>query len=216
MSEFTYGNLIVNYNKPIIKKYCPMGTAICSLNNNWIAFFTNEDGETTSSPFLERISLESPVLYFYNLSDHCWGYQIWDEGRLSSYLHFSYEFDSELLLSIAQERYPEQEYIASFLFENDEGQRIYKEIEKELSDPVIFEKALKKHFNSVKAQDFTLFGFKEEEIELLVELLSVDTYLDCEDERDIVNDFKRLISIEEMSWYRFERIEQDDEDFEFI
>lgn len=34
-------------------------------------------------------------------------------------MHFSYEFEAELLFSVAQKRYPDQKNIASFLFEDD-------------------------------------------------------------------------------------------------
>lgn len=216
MSEFTYGNLILNSNKSVVRNYCPNGTAILPLNEQWTAFFTEGDSETTSSSYIKAFSNDCPVLYFYNLEDHCWGYHIWSAGELSSHLHFSYEFESELLFSVAQERYPEQEYIASFLFDDDEGQKVFKEIQKELSDDSAFEEALKKHFRSVKAEDFKLFGFEEDIVKQLAELLTVDTYFCSEEEHEIVKEFKKLINIKDMSWFRFERIEREDEEFDFI
>jgi len=61
-----------------------------------------------------------------------------------------------------------------------------------------------------------LFGITEDTVEQLRVLLSVDTYLCSADKHAVVEDFKRLLNIEEMSWVRFERIEQGDEGFEFV
>jgi len=146
MSEFTYGSLTSGNDRTLLKKYCPRGSAICRLNERWTAFFTEEDGVISSPNNILELSKEMPVFYFYNLEDHCWGYQIWSQGEKVSSLHFSYEFEAELLFSVAQKRYPDQKNIASFLFEDEEGQSIYEQIESELSDPAFFEKELANHF----------------------------------------------------------------------
>lgn len=85
-----------------------------------------------------------------------------------------------------------------------------------MSIPSNFEKAVKKRFRSVKAEDFQLFGFDTQVTSQLERLLSAETYHMCENEREIIREFKKLLNIEEMNRLRFERIELNDKRFVFL
>lgn len=194
MSEFTYGNIIRAEDKLTLFKYLSTGTPYMHLNQNWVAFFTDGDGEQRSSDIVETISMHCPILYFYNLEDHCWGYEILYQGELMSYLHFSYGLEEELAFDITQERYPDMERIT-----------IYEEIIAELENPEVMEREIRKHFESVDVHDFKLFGVGEETVEGLKQLLRAETYLDGQ--IDAVDRFKEMLNINEMSWIRYERTE---------
>ncbi|MFC0212031.1 hypothetical protein ACFFK0_06115 [Paenibacillus chartarius] len=208
MSEFTYGNLIRFENKTLLLKYLSAGTPYIQLNDEWLAFFTEEDGEQRSSDFVKKLSEHCPILYFYNLEDHFWGFEILHQGDLMSSCHFSYDLESELLFDIARDRFPDKGEIAGFLFNSKEGQDAYEQIQAELRDPVVFEREVRKHFETVCADDFQLFGINEESIDELHQLLSADTYLNRE--FDAIDRFKNVLNLNEMSWIRFERTEDRD------
>lgn len=163
-----------------------------------------------------RIFLDCPILYFYNLEDHCWGYEVWNRGHRQSYLHISYEMESELLFKIAAEQYPEIEHIGAFLYEEDEGQRIAEEIQEQLRDHDRFEKEVSRLFESVQMDDFRLFHVSEEVLVGLKQLLTADVYLLYDNKHMIVEEFKQWLNIEEMSWLRFDRIDPGEQGFEFV
>ncbi len=216
MSEFTYGNIASVQHKNRLQHVFPKGTAVCQLNEEWIAFFTDQDSEMGSSSYMINISNECPVLYFYNLEDHCWGYEIWNRGDRKSFLHIPYEMETELLFKIAGERYPEIDHIVAFLYEEQEGQRIAEEIREQLRDHAFYEAAVSQLFESVHIEDFHLFDVSEEVLEGLDQLLNANTYLLYDNKQVIVEEFKQLLNLEEMSWLRFDRIDPNEHGFEMI
>lgn len=98
MSEFTYGNLIRTADKTKLVEYLPTGTPTLKLSEDWFAFFTSEDGEFIASQQLETLSTHCPILYFTNLEDHGWGFEIYYKGEVVSNLHYEYGEEDEVLL----------------------------------------------------------------------------------------------------------------------
>ncbi|MDQ0888658.1 hypothetical protein QFZ81_003746 [Paenibacillus sp. V4I9] len=213
MSEFTFGNIVRTVNRSIICENLPSGTPIMQLNEEWLAFFTENDGEQRSSDLAEEISKHCPILYFYNLEDHCWGYEILNGGDVLSTFHFSYELESELLFDIASDRYPDIKRITTFLYNTEEGKKVLDEIQSQLQDPSFLEIEVRKHFESVNVDDFKFFELEGEIIDELRKLLIADTYLNGE--YDAIDRFKTLLDIEKMCWIRYDRTE-DREDIEYI
>ncbi|TYP71987.1 hypothetical protein [Paenibacillus methanolicus] len=200
MSEFTYGNIIRTEDKAIIFKHLSSGTPYIELNDRWLAFFTKEDGEQRSSDLVEELSIHCPVLYFYNLEDHFWGFEILNQGEFISSFHFSYELEGELEYDIASERYPDVD-----LFGSVEGEKVFEEVQTELQNPDVLEREIRKHFESVNAEDFQLFGVNEEAIRGLKQLLTAETFLNSQ--WDAVDRFKEFLDLTQMSWIRYDRTE---------
>lgn len=207
MSEFTYGNLIATKNHQFIRYFCPAGTAILPLNDKWTAFFTSDDGEMESSIFIEKMSNHCPILYFFNLEDHGWGYEIWSKGQMISSLDFSYELEIVLMYNMAYEMYPDIDRFSK------EGRAVFEELESKLQDDLFFEKAVRKHFETVNVDAFHLFELDTSAIDGLREILRPETFLNRE--VGAVERFKQLLDIEDMSWIRFDRVENRD-GIEFI
>ncbi|MBB3111814.1 hypothetical protein FHS18_003882 [Paenibacillus phyllosphaerae] len=95
MSEFTYGNIIRTADKAKLIEHLPSGTPLLPLGENWLAFFTTEDGELGASEELEALSAHCPVLYFFHLEDHGWGFEIHHQGEIVSNLQVIYELIGE-------------------------------------------------------------------------------------------------------------------------
>ncbi|TXK84202.1 hypothetical protein [Paenibacillus sp. N3.4] len=134
----------------------------------------------------KAMSEQCPVLYFYNLEDHCWGYSLFHGGICASSLHFSYEMEFELLMKVAEEMYPEQESIVEFLYGDVEGQKVHRDIESKMRDDAYLKEQLEKHFATNVVERFQLLGLDEKLIAELKDLLSVDTYFNVEIKHEIV------------------------------
>lgn len=207
MSEFTYGNLITTKNQHFIRSFCRSGTAVLPLSDKWTAFFTNDDGEMGSPKYIENMSNQCPVLYFFNLEDHGWGYEIWNDGQMISSLEFHYELEDFLLYEMAYEMYPDIDRFSK------EGEVVFEELESKFQDDLFFEQAVRKHFETVNMDAFHLFELDTTAMDGLREILRPETFLNREG--DAVERFKQLLDIEDMSWIRFDRTENRD-DIEFI
>ncbi|MGF7031229.1 hypothetical protein J2T17_002135 [Paenibacillus mucilaginosus] len=212
MSEFTYGTAVRQEHIDKIRKHAPKGSsAILPLNDRWVGVFTKQDGEMDGpEEFLSALSSECPALYFYNLGDHHWGYEIWSEEDVFSYAHVPYEMEAELMLKIFRERYPDKRL--SFLM-TKEGEAVQRQIEEELAEENNYAEALRKHFETVYPEDFKLFGFYDETVEALRGLLTAESFLRGDAD---VDTFKSLTGLEEFSWMRYERMERYEEQVEYI
>ncbi|AEI45601.1 hypothetical protein [Paenibacillus mucilaginosus] len=213
MSEFTYGTVVRSEHIDKIRKHAPKGlAAILPLSEQWVGVFTSEDGEMGGpEEFLSALSSECPALYFYNLEDHHWGYTLWNEGDMISSAHVSYEMPEELIIKIAEERYPDQD--STFFYFTDEGEAIFQQIRDELAEGDHYAEALRKHFETVYPEDFKLFGFDDETVEALRGLLTAESFLRGDAD---VDTFKSLTGLEQFSWMRYERMERYEEQVEYI
>ncbi|AZN39916.1 hypothetical protein [Paenibacillus albus] len=177
MSEFTYGNIIRSVDKTKLLEILPTGTPTLKLNEDWIAFFTSEDGEFVASKQLKALSENCPILYFTNLEDHGWGFEIFHRGEVVSNLEVLYELMDE---------------------EFDEIMDEYDEVEASILEGYMNQ--------NPDAEAFKLFGLSDEQIKCIEELLAGNLAFG-EEEFVAVERFKELLGIEEMSWIRHERID---------
>ncbi|MGO4545319.1 hypothetical protein AB4Z29_10995 [Paenibacillus sp. 2TAB23] len=175
MSEFTYGNIIRTVDKPKLVENLSTGTPTLKLSEEWIAFFTSEDGEFVASQQLKTLSAHCPILYFTNLEDHGWGFEIFHKGEVISNLQVFYELMDREVEELMEE---------------------YEEVESSVLDGYMKQ--------NPRPEAFRVFGLKEEQIKSIEELLAGNLAFDDE-EFAAVERFKELLGIEEMSWIRYER-----------
>lgn len=177
MSEFTYGNIIRTDDKPKLVEHLPSGTPTLQLNEEWVAFFTTGDGEFVASQQLGTLSEHCPILYFTNLEDHGWGFEIFHKGEVVSNLQVMYDLmDGEVEELLTEHGEEAIHMLSGFLNQRP------------------------------SAEAFRLFGLKDEQIEAIEALLAGNLAFD-EDEFVAVENFKELLGIKEMSWVRYERTE---------
>lgn len=177
MSEFTYGNIIRAVDKTKLVEHLPTGTPTLMLSEDWFAFFTSRDGEFMASQQLETLSAHCPILYFTNLEDHGWGFEIFYKGEVVSNLQVLYELMDGEVVELLEE---------------------FEEAGASVWDGYMKQKP--------RAEAFRVFGLKEEQIKSIEELFAGNLAFD-EEEFVAVEKFKELLGIQEMSWIRFERTE---------
>ncbi|WP_219838392.1 hypothetical protein [Paenibacillus sp. R14(2021)] len=175
MSEFTYGNIIRTVDQPKLIEKLPAGTPMLKLSEKWLAFFTSEDGEFAASQQLKTLSAHCPILYFTNLEDHGWGFEILQGGEVVSNLQVLYE----LMDGDIEELMDEYGEVGASVLEGYMNQ-------------------------NPQAEAFRVFELREEQIKAIEELLAGNLSFGEED-FIAVEKFKELLGIEEMSWIRYDR-----------
>ncbi|AIQ53983.1 hypothetical protein [Paenibacillus sp. FSL R7-0331] len=181
MSEFTYGNIIRAVDKTKLIGNLPAGTPTLKLSEEWIAFFTSEDGEFAASQQLKTLSEHCPILYFTHLEDHGWGFELFHKGEVVSNLQVMYELIDYEFKELMEE---------------------YEDVDSSIFDGYLNQ--------NPRPEAFRVFGLKEEQIQSIEELLAGNLAFD-EEEFATVEQFKELLGIEAMSWIRYERTDDREE-----
>lgn len=150
-----------------------------------------------------------PVFNFCNLSDHFWGYRIFNYGQEVAYLRVSYEIFEETIIKIFEERYPDKEILE--LYDGD----LHEEISREVVENGILDGVIEKLFDESNVSAFKLFDVSEEQIDQLKSILNPSYFREHKSIFQLVEEFKEIIGINEMSWIRHERVEED-EDYDEI
>ncbi|MBB3073514.1 hypothetical protein FHS14_006573 [Paenibacillus baekrokdamisoli] len=196
--------------KEAIRKHAVPGSLIKVLDEKWVAYLTHDDNylEYQDAPdYIYQLSNDAPVLYFTNFSDHFWGYRIFSNGQEIAYLRISYELPGEIIHEILQERYPDKEIFE--LYDDD----LQEEISKEVFENGILDDAIEQLFDECNVSAFKLFDITNEQIEKLRLILNPTYYREHKKLFNLVDEFKEIVGINEMSWIRHERVEEK-EDYE--
>lgn len=212
MSEFTSGSLVLNndiYKNTLLIN--PRVQNIYQLNDNWIVFLTNDTYLDNDFPkSIIEISKEIPILYFYNFEDHCWGFRIVINGEEATSFELDYELRNRMVIDLAQKRYPDKDII-EFLYIDEEGSTLRKEIEEEIDSN--FWDSLRSKYAGLDIEKFKMFNFSEEIIQKLCRLMKIEYLQTLSLQHNLVDEFKNIIGIQEMSWVRADRAEKLNERF---
>jgi hypothetical protein len=212
MSEFTSGCLSLK-TKQIIDSITKNTSVIRvgQLNSDWAVFFTEDTYLDNAAPEgIKQISIDIPVLYFYNFEDHCWGYKIFESGKVVADFELDYEAKNSMVIKLAQKLYPDKDII-EFLYVDDEGSEIREQLEVQVESNYI--EMVKECYESTNIDFFKLFNLSESAIEKLKAIMSIEYLETLERQHDLVEEFKEIIGIPEMSWIRVDRLESFDERF---
>ncbi|AET61215.1 hypothetical protein HPL003_22455 [Paenibacillus terrae HPL-003] len=200
MSEFTSGSLSLLKHKEAILDYDPM--YMKGLNGKWFVFITKDTGVSEEIPVsLFQISEKIPVLYFYNFEDHCWGYRVVYNSQEIASLHISYELVDTMIMKLAEERYPEEDHV-EFLYIDPRGEKIRNELIEEVQRSNEYNEKIVKQFTNCNLDTFRLFELDNERIKQLDNILNNNYYTQLESKHQLVEEFKELLNIQEMSWIR--------------
>jgi hypothetical protein len=201
MSEFTFGFLVRNteLNEQFVKKLANT-PLMRPLNSDWLVLNYEDWGIHQS---ILTLSKSTPVLLFHNAEDHGWGFEIFQNGEGISKLDISYEMEEEFILKEFEKRYPDMEDYFEFMYMNPEGQEIYAKLKEEMD---ISEK-VEEQFASCDINAFKLLSVDENQIKELYTILTPGHLLSLEDIFELVEEFKRILGMEEMSWIRPDRPE---------
>lgn len=206
MSEFTSGILLLNKNRKILESSEEKREFIIKdINKKWIAFFTKDHYEEKKIPsYIIDISQQCPICYFFNYEDHGWGYRIFFNGEELANLNISYELEFYTILDIAQEKYPHEEDIIEFLCFTEKGKRVYDEVREEIIVSDIYKNSIENQFTNSNVDIFELFDIKEDTLDRLKIIVTPEYLLKLENIFELVEEFKKLIGIEELVWMAFE------------
>jgi len=201
MSEFTAGNLTSIKYKGFIEQRNP--TFLKQLNENWLVFFTEDTAVNDEVPEDVLNATENiPILYFFNFEDHGWGYSIIFKGKVLSNFRLSYELENSLLIELIQERYPDVDPI-EFLFTNPEADGLKVEVRNSQR----FKEEVERLFINCNLDNFELFELNTDQITRLKAIMSF-VYLEGLDSNlELVDRFKEIVNLVEMSWIRSDRID---------
>ncbi|MDG0791204.1 hypothetical protein OMP38_10225 [Cohnella ginsengisoli] len=206
MSEFTAGSLTLLSNKPTVTNFNP--TYIRDLNEKWFVFMTEDTFVNENLPDCVReISRGVPVLYFYNFEDHFWGYRVVHQGQEVAHAYVSYELKDTLICDLAAERYPDEDTI-ELLYVDTKGKNIYHQLEQEVKVTSAYQEAIFNQFASSNVDQFRLFHIDEDRIAQLKHILSVNYLNALELIHTLVDEFKSLIQIEQMSWISSDQVNE--------
>lgn len=200
MSEFTSGFLIEHKHASKIEKYAQKGAVLKRINKKWTAYLTPKDDPSE----VVDMSMELPVLYFNHAEDHGWEYQIFHEGKRIAHLYIDYEMDEGVILKLAQERYPDKDPIELLYLCGDTN--IMEELRSEVTDH--FETLVHRLFQDANVECLSIFDIKAENMKELKLVLSQSGLFSSTSRFALVDAFKKNMQLEEMSWIRYDRIEE--------
>ncbi|GGG60159.1 hypothetical protein [Paenibacillus radicis (ex Gao et al. 2016)] len=205
MSEFTSGNLILTTYKHIVQKHNTIHVE--ELNNKWSVFITESTGASEAVPEdIMDITQEAPVLYFYNFEDHGWGFSIVQRGDVIATFDFSYEQEEIELMEYVQEKFPDQDHI-ELLYLSPDSDSFKEDMVQELEQLRSKEDRVKALINRLDVTAFSLFELRADQLEQLRQLLELENLSNPQNQYQLVEEFKGILDIEEMSWIGADRLE---------
>lgn len=208
MSEFTSGNLILAKNRNLVEEYRVEGMKISDLNSKWMVLLTEDVYIESEVPkYIIDISERTPIMYFFNYEDHGWGYRIFHNGEEVSKLTIDYELGYTMVLEKAEEKYTEEDDIINFLHSSDIGREVYNEIVQEVINSSEYYSVVEKQFSHKNVENFKLFDIDGEDINKLIDLLTIDNYSKIDQLLELVNVFKKIVHINEMEWINYDCID---------
>ncbi|MDT0121598.1 hypothetical protein Q9R46_03025 [Paenibacillus sp. RRE4] len=206
MSEFTSGSVTLMKYKEEILKYDPI--YIDDLNNQWFVFITKDTEVSEEIPeSLVRISEKIPVLYFYNFEDHGWGYRLVYNSKEIASLQIIYELIDTIIIELAEERYPEEDHI-EFLYVDPRGENIRIELIEEVQSTNKYNEAIARQFINCNLEAFKRFEIADEQIQRLSQVLNANYYSQLESKHQLVDEFKEVLNIQEMSWIQVDHLHE--------
>ncbi|AIQ45395.1 hypothetical protein R70723_05400 [Paenibacillus sp. FSL R7-0273] len=207
MSEFTSGHILRAADRDIVRKHAVRGSVMIQLNEQYIAYLIEHTYNSgLAQEHIQLLSEEAPVLYFYNFADHEWGYQLIHQGKEIAALHIAYEYEEEMVLHTAEERYPESDLTELLL------SGTLEKIREELESASVFEQKLGNLFNDSRPEQFQLLGASGEQVVQLCEILSHSfIHRNINQAMELSGKFIEILGIEEMSCIRHERVVESEE-----
>ncbi|NOV01172.1 hypothetical protein [Paenibacillus planticolens] len=206
MSEFTAGSLIRNPYRGAVQQHNPL--LVKELNEQWTVFFTSGTGVSEMVPAdVAAISQHLPVLYFYNFEDHGWGFTLLHQGEAVSAFDFSYEQEEVDLMNYVRDKFPDQDAVELLYISPDSD--IFKEsMMMEMDQQRSGIDRVQAMLRQLDVGAFGLFELGTAEMEQLRHLFDAETIAQLERRHAMVEDFKTILGIEEMSWIRADRLER--------
>jgi hypothetical protein len=213
MSEFTYGLLYRSSDAAALDPLLDNLAFVNDhdiLNDTWHVATLDQDAYgllaqpegTWPEDFdihtqLQEVSQAAPLLFFYNAEDHGWGYQLLHQGREVACFDLSYEADYFIAEAALKTAHPDQDIHQCCTA--DEWETAHKEARASST----YLSQLRKGRLTANPAQFAVFGLAPKALSDLDALLSESSLLHAlggEAFFTLVERFKAILGIEEMSW----------------
>ncbi|ODP27893.1 hypothetical protein PTI45_02712 [Paenibacillus nuruki] len=212
MSEFTIGHLIQRKHSDLLQDVNPL--FIGHLNDEWTLFFMKDTGIYKRIPeSIYDISNTIPVLHFDNAEDHGWSYEIVFKGKSQAKFDYNYEMEDMALYQLALDRYPEEDPV-ELLYTNPDFEGVRQQLLDELHNSDIYQEQINNLFKECNVEQFSLFEVSAEQIQQLKTIMTPEHEDQLEFMHDLVDQFKEILNLQQMSWINPERLEDDDLELE--
>jgi len=212
MSEFTIGHLIQRKHSDVLQEFNPL--FIGHLNEEWTLFFMKDTGFDKRIPaFLYDISNIIPILHFDHAEDHGWSYDIVSKGKSQAKFDYNYEMEDMALYQLALDRYPEEDPV-ELLYTNPDFEGLRQQLLDEFQNSSAYQEYTDNLFQECHVEQFSLFEVSAEQIQQLKIIMTPEHEEQLEFMHDLVDQFKIILNLEQMSWINPERLEEDDFELE--
>lgn len=178
------------------------------LNDHWIVIVF-EDSNPQHEPvhsWILRHSQEFPMLYFYHGSDDGWGYRLFHAGKQSAGFEVDYNISYYMAYELADQIYPGVGYDGGLSSET--LQALYQKVESSEE----YKKLVTAQYTNPGVEGFSVFGFPEETIIHLHNILRSELYRVPLYEPTQVDLFLKELDLEEMSWVSYHYLKLDQEE----
>ncbi|MDQ8738068.1 hypothetical protein [Paenibacillus sp. LHD-38] len=118
----------------------------------------------------------------------------------------SYDLEETMLMKLVEERHPDVEDPIELFYIDDEGEELRAQYAEEIRASSDFDDAIAKQFINCNIEHFRHFNVNEAQLEQLGTLLTKEYLQQLEFQQHLVEQFKELLNLQEMSWIRPDRI----------
>lgn len=170
------------------------------LTDRWLAIFLEypDYDLTRAELWMKQVSAQFPVMFFQNASDHGWAYQIFSAGQVIAEVQVSYELSWHMWVDLMEVRHPEMEFPYNEIGQ-DEVDRMYAEIEASEA----FRIRVEEQYRGAAPDTFRLFGFSDEQIQIVRAALDIAWYLDPARRHEQVYAFAKSVELDSFDWMSF-------------
>ena len=178
MSSFSVGYLARPEYKMQVESKLLEDEYVVEYNENWIGRFSSYDIDQEILPHILEQSWDVPFVRLHYFEDYNFRIQLIYQGEVQFYFYISYETESDAMFTlVATEKFGDNwEHI---IYHTPEGEAYKKEVNDEVSR--ILEEGYTylryfSHLNEQSFEAFKLFGFDEEAIANIQQILSVERF----------------------------------------
>lgn len=201
MSEFTSGYITLTEHLEIVREGNPKH--ILPLNEQWLVFFMDNEED------MIRLSNEVPILGFYNAEDHGWGYTINHQEQVLSQLDISYELEHVALCNLIEDKYPDEDPVELLYINPGEHAEDINELIGAYLTSEEYKDMVRKQFDKCNHESFSVFHVNDKDIAELNAKVSYAYSQSAESIHELVDYFKAILNLNEMSWIRPDRVDND-------
>lgn len=214
MSDFSAGFFTVNENKEKIYPYLTKNEFLIQYNEAWVGKLSPADMETDyqHQPQTIELSKEVPLLHVVNAEDHGFYMRILHEGEIGFSFEVSYDIRENVFEEVSYELYGDDRWDI-MLTDGDKMKEANEATEKRIQDENIIETTVATYFANINDDNlkiFEIFGFDEETIRNIKNILTVENCID--NSHKMVDNLLDCLGLKQFSFVSYKYVSYGDDD----